>query len=108
MNSVEVTSAWDYMVKNKNYTGTVIDNVSVVRTFKDGLLHDYKGEPAVVYPSGLRKHFKKGDKHNACGPAIICSDGSERFFLNGVEYIGKELWEREAREIKMGEFLDGK
>lgn len=54
---------------------------------KDGALHSYDGNPAVVFKSGSMVWCKHGKNHREDGPAFISNVRVRNsFWLNGVKY----------------------
>ena len=60
-----------------------IDEFGIQRWFDDhGKVHREDG-PALIYTNGAERWYRHGKLHRIGKPAVIYSDGSEEWYLNG-------------------------
>ena len=75
------------IIKIPNKNGMYInDDYGTKHTFKNNLRHSYNGKPAIEYSDGTKKWFRNGMEHRLYGPAVEYSD-TRRWFLFGVHYF---------------------
>ena len=79
-----------------DFDGRIVDSHGVIMYFKEGSLHSYNDEPALIYKSGMNVWYRNGKKHREDGPAMYNPKNEKftEFFLNGVwhpfeEYLKK-------------------
>lgn len=71
-------------------------NGTIIRTL-NGERHSLEDLPAYEGTDGFKAWYKNGKRHRESGPAIIYSNGTEEFWLNGVEH--KELTMNQIEEL---------
>lgn len=62
------------------------------RWYKDGKLHSYHDQPAVIYSNGSQQWYKDGRLHRDNDqPAIIWSNGQKEWYQNGLMHRDNDL-----------------
>jgi hypothetical protein len=93
--------------KQEKHPGYKTDTLGTKRSFKDGTLHSFNDEPAlitvdghmvwskngkrhrdgdkpaIVYEDGKQEYYQNGKLHRESGPAVIHPDGAEDYYLKG-------------------------
>ncbi len=62
----------------------------------DGNIHNNEGEPAVIFADGTSQYWRYGKMHCLSGPAHRGSDGTDIYFIDGVE-IHKHVYPMAAK-----------
>ncbi|MFM1755408.1 MAG: hypothetical protein RL621_312 [Bacteroidota bacterium] len=82
-----------------NFTGIASYEDGSVIYYKNGLSHREDG-PAIICSDGYQKWCLEGKPHNLNGPAVIYPNGAEIYCLHGQKYYIKENWEKEVAKLK--------
>ena len=57
-----------------------------------------------IFSNRIEYHNKISECHREDGPAIICSDGTGLWYLNGKSYYSKKMYDQEVIKIKLKRF----
>ena len=118
----------EFIEKNPEFTGCVIDRYGSKAWFLNGLQHREDG-PACEFADGTKVWYLNGKRHRTDGPAIEFANGDKVWYLNGKlhrtdgpacewangskfwylngERLTEEEWTYTVRLNKLGEFLNG-
>jgi hypothetical protein len=67
-----------------NHPGYETDKRGDKRSYKDGKLHSYEGQPSVIGLAGDKQWHKDGKLHRENGmPAVVLPSGKEEYWENG-------------------------
>lgn len=78
--------------------GWTISTCGVETWYKDGLIHREDGPARNDYKEEIKQWYKDGEKHREGGPAVIYSDGTKEWWLEGDQYTEED--HKEMLKIK--------
>lgn len=67
-----------------DFSGRVVTKSGAIKTYKNGKLHSYHDDPAVIFSTGAKMWYLEGKKTRIGGPAETYSDGRIRWWLDDV------------------------
>ena len=67
-----------------DFSGRVVTKSGSIKTYKNGKLHSYHDDPAVIFSTGSKVWYLAGKKTRIGGPAETYSDGRIRWWLDDV------------------------
>ena len=67
-----------------DFSGRVVTKSGAIKTYKNGKLHSYHDDPAVIFSTGSKMWYLEGKKTRIGGPAETYSDGRIRWWLDDV------------------------
>ena len=76
-----------------------IDKAGTKRWYNDQGQYHCEHGPAVIFSDGTKGWFINGKRHNENGPAIIYDIGNKYWYLNGIEYTESE-WKAKLNPTK--------
>ena len=75
--------------------------------YKNGQIHSYNNEPALITSDGFRAWYDTGIRHRSDGPAVIHPDGKLSFYYLGYfaaeeEVFNLKPWRTEVEGLVAG------
>jgi hypothetical protein len=77
----------DQWIINEYDTGDTI-------SYYNGVVESYKDHPAVVSNNGTLLWFSNGKLHRVNGAAVKNINGTQEYWLDGVQYSWAEWWHK--------------
>lgn len=67
-----------------DFSGRVVTKAGSIKTYKNGKLHSYNDDPAIIFSTGSKMWYLEGKKTRIGGPAETYSDGRIMWWLDDV------------------------